>query len=1352
MTQLPPVAHETTVTQPGGDLLRRGAAVLGPAAAVIAVQLVLYPVSPGVWTQGLVSGLLNSLVVLGMMLVYRANRVVNFAQASIGTYPSALAIGLLIFGAPAFGVSIGMGAVAALVIGGCAMVLLGWPLVRAAAVGAVVLVGTVVGLWVCDALGYWGALLTGLVTAAGVGLGIDALVVARFRRSPRLVLTVATIGLAQFFAVGALLVPRLWGHVQLANRDAADLGVPWRFSFTIGTTVFGGDEVVAVVVAVACLVGVTSALRRSDIGVAVRASAERSDRASMLGVPVPRIEAGVWVVAAVLAFLGTFLQAAILGLEITAGVGLRVMVAALAALAVAGFESLPVALTSAVAIGVLSQATGPAGGGSVTKTDTVLAVVVLIGLLARRAPRRRADRQDVSSWRSSVEPRAVPRELAGIRSLTAARWIGGAVLVLAAVCLPLVLNENQTFRAATVGALAVLALSVVVLTGWAGEVTLGQMAFAATGAAVAAHATAAWRWDLTLTLLVGGLAAALVAVVVGLPSLRWQGIFLAVTTLAFAQAAAGSLLNPTEATWIPTGAVARRPLLGVWSLSGDAAMYEVVLGVLVLTLVAVAGIRRSRTGRVLRALRDNVPGAQAYGVRVVPARLGAFALSGFIAGVAGVLSMYVSEGYDVATYGADQSLNVFITAVVGGVGSLLGAVLGAGVLDGSRNNLTGDWALLPSAVGVLVVLMVLPGGLAELVYGGRDAVLRRVARRRGIDVPRRTADRRAEHRDHPGSDPLPASSADADPIERSAPAPSIPLPDEPGWLSVRGLDVAYDKVQVLFGIDLDVPRGQITALLGTNGAGKSTLLRAIGGVAPVTAGTIHLGEVDLGALAPHEVPTHGIAQMPGGQGVFPSLTVDENLRVAAWLIRGRRAEVATRVAEVRRRFPILERRAADPAGDLSGGQQQQLALAMALLARPALLLVDELSLGLAPVVVDQLLQELRALRDDGTTIVIVEQSVNVALTVADHAFFLEKGEVRFSGDAADLLDQPDLVRAVYLQGAREALASGTPARTAPPGTAPGSSAEPGPGAEPGSRGEPGPADARAGIVPPQPASADPVPEPEPVTGTHAAVAVDGLAVAFGGIVAVDHVSFSVAPGEVVGLIGPNGAGKTTIFDLISGFTRASAGKVVVLGQDLTDAPASTRARAGLGRSFQDARLFGGLTVAETIAVALERWIQVTDPISEACRLPAVQLTEAAVRERVEELIDLFGLEAFHDKRLSELSTGSRRMVDLACVVAHQPSVVLLDEPSSGIAQREAEALGPVLLGLRDRLGAALVVIEHDISLVSSISDRLVALDQGAVVASGAPAVVLDHPEVVASYLGAGGASLNRSAPLPGGAR
>ncbi len=244
-----------------------------------------------------------------------------------------------------------------------------------------------------------------------------------------------------------------------------------------------------------------------------------------------------------------------------------------------------------------------------------------------------------------------------------------------------------------------------------------------------------------------------------------------------------------------------------------------------------------------------------------------------------------------------------------------------------------------------------------------------------------------------------------------------------------------------------------------------------------------------------------------------------------------------------------------------------------------------------------------------------------------------------------------------------------------------------------------------------------------------------LAVRFGGIRAVDSVSLAVPGGEIIGIIGPNGAGKTTLFDLIAGYTRPSSGQVVLGGEDVTNLSADARARRGIGRSFQDARLFPAMTVEETIATALERFVDVRDPFNAALRLPMFQDSEAAVQARVDELIELLGLGAFRSKFVRELSTGSRRVVDLACVVAHGPSVVLLDEPSSGIAQREAEALAPLLLRIRETLGASLLVIEHDMPLVTSVADRMIALDQGRVIAEGVPAEVLAHPDVVASYLG-----------------
>jgi branched-chain amino acid transport system ATP-binding protein len=258
--------------------------------------------------------------------------------------------------------------------------------------------------------------------------------------------------------------------------------------------------------------------------------------------------------------------------------------------------------------------------------------------------------------------------------------------------------------------------------------------------------------------------------------------------------------------------------------------------------------------------------------------------------------------------------------------------------------------------------------------------------------------------------------------------------------------------------------------------------------------------------------------------------------------------------------------------------------------------------------------------------------------------------------------------------------------------------------------------------------------------------VRGMVRSFGGIRAVDRVDLGVRPREILGLIGPNGAGKTTLFDLISGFTAADAGTVHLDGAPIHGLGASARARRGLGRSFQDARLFPALTVEEALAVSLERWVDSRDPVSAALRLPHALLSERRVAARVDELVELMGLGAFRSKFVHELSTGTRRIVDLAAVVAHRPRVVLLDEPSSGIAQREAEALAPVLRSVRNELDCALVVIEHDMVLLRSVVDRVVALDQGSVVAEGEPAYVLDHPAVVASYLGTDRATITRSGP------
>ncbi len=533
-------------------------------------------------------------------------------------------------------------------------------------------------------------------------------------------------------------------------------------------------------------------------------------------------------------------------------------------------------------------------------------------------------------------------------------------------------------------------------------------------------------------------------------------------------------------------------------------------------------------------------------------------------------------------------------------------------------------------------------------------------------------------------------------------------------LTIKDLNVSYGQLQVLFDIDLEIKEGEIVALLGTNGAGKSTLLRAVSGLTEADYGAVIFDGRDITHAPPNEIAALGIAQVPGGAGVFPSLTVAENLRSAGWLLRKDRAEHARRVEVVLDTFPILRERLDEPAANLSGGQQQMLALGMALLSQPKLLLIDELSLGLAPLVVGQLAALVREIAAGGTTVILVEQSVNVALTMATTAHFMERGRIRFSGPAEELLERPDLLRAVFLAEGETARANGSPNGSAAVDSGPSRAI----------------------------AQADAIP----------ALELTGVTRRFGGISATEDVTFSVAPGELVGLIGQNGAGKTTLFDLISGYQPLDGGRIRLAGRDVSEPSPHRRARLGLGRTFQGGQLFPGLTVAEAVAVGLEQSIDVRDPINPALHLPPAYESERHVRARVDELLGVFGLTAYAETFTSELSTGTRRIVEFACAVAHQPTLLLLDEPAAGVAQREVEQLGALLLRMRDELGCAMVVIEHDMPLIAGISDRLVALESGEIIAQGEPAAVLSDPRVVASYLGDDVAAVSRSGAVDHGSK
>jgi ABC-type branched-subunit amino acid transport system ATPase component/ABC-type branched-subunit amino acid transport system permease subunit len=1222
-------------------LLRTGQVVLGGALLWLGVQLAfgrdhvthagLLPVPVGIplgiILNGAVLGLLYALLAFGLILVYRAQRLVNFAQAGLGAVPAVTALLLVTNrGLP-------------------------YPLAV-----ALLVVGSLAG-----------------------GAAVEAGVMSRFRTTPRLLATVATIGVAQLLLLVELFLPRWIGGTALTPTT-----FPTPFSdlrVVIGGVVFSGDYLAILVIAVAMMAALGAFLRFTRTGVAIRASAENADRASGLGIPVRRLSIVVWAVAGLCSGVAVFLQAPVIGLPLGGSVSPIVLLYGLTAAVVARFESMPMALLAGVGIGVIEQSSF-AGTNKPDLAGALMLPLVLVALLAQRRQLSRAFDTGVSSFRALQEVRPVPAVLRRLPEVTRAR--DGAVLAVLALAVgaPLVLGEARSGFGSLVLIYAMVGLSVVVLSGWAGQISLGQFGFAGVGAVVAGSLTTRLHADFFLTLGGAVLAGALVALLIGLPALRVPGLFLAVVTLAFAAFVQFVALNRDLAGGLlpPDGAQVGRPILyGVIDTSGQRAFYWLCLTLLLLVYLLVRSLGRTRSGRLFVAVRDNPRAAASYGVDTTRAKLAAFAVSGGIAALGGALLAFQQQAVDQETYGLTVSLDVFMFTVVGGLTTPAGAALGAVYFEGVR--LLGPALGIPhlevlaTGVGLLALLLLLPGGLASGVFRLRDDWLRRVAERQQIDVPSLRRD------------PLP------EPAAESA-AAATAQPD--ALLTVSGLEVEYDGVQVLFGIDLTVGRGEMVALLGTNGAGKSTVLRAISGISAPSGGCIDFDGQDITGQGAAAIARAGIVQVPGGKAVFPTLTVDEHLDLAGWAVPAEEAAAQRRV--VLERFPRLAERGSQLAGNLSGGEQQQLALGMALIQQPRLLLIDELSLGLAPAVVADLVQMLREIHARGTSVVLVEQSVNVALTLADRAYFLEKGQVRFDGPTRELLDRRDVLRAVFL----------------PDSPAP-----------------------------------DPVAQVTERAAGHALTAVPaieavGVSKAFGGIRAVQDVHLAVAPGEVVGLIGPNGAGKTTAFDLLSGFLLPDSGRVRLGGRDVTSLRPAARAELGLGRCFQDARIFPSLTVAQNLAAALERHVPVRDHLAGALALPAIREQEADLAWSVADLVELMGLGGYRDAFVSELSTGTRRLVELAMAIGHDADVLLLDEPSSGVAQREVEALVPLLQRIRTDTGCAMVLVEHDIPLVSAVSDRLVAFETGRVIATGTPAEVLADAQVVASYLGQEEAAVQRS--------
>lgn len=893
-----------TKTSPERTRTRKIAVSLAPAAAVFLLQQVAFPVSSGVVVRGLIVGALTALVALGLALVHRINHIINFAQADFGFLPAVLAFVLMTESGVAWGV--------------------------AAAVG--------------------------LLTAAILGTGAERVVVRRFFHAPRLLVTVATLAVSQVLAGAAVLLPNLWG---MDLTTAPRMPAPLDWSATLGGTELTIYEVLALAVAPVGVAAVILLLQRSQLGTAIRACGDSEDRALLLGVPLFGLHNLVWGLVAVLAFAAVFLRSGILELPLVGPtLAFGVLLRALAAFWLGRLTGLTGVVSVAVALGALEL--GVAEHHDPLVMEPILLVIVLGALLLGRWRAQRsgeaaeadgtgeADGNGESAWQTAFprafrEVHAVPRALAGLTQVRVVRWVLLISAGWVALSLPMTLSPDGRREATTLLIYILVGLSLVLVSGWAGRLSAGQVGYLAVGAAVGGWTVLHWDLNLIVALVCAALAGAAMAVVVGVPTLRLPGHYVAVTTFAFA-VAASSLFNSQAFGWVPEGRIARTPLVAGWDVAdGGFRVYYLVLAVLVAVMAGIYHMRRaSQLGRAAVAFRDREAVARACGVDGAVVQLIVHALSGAVAAVAGALFVYSEQSYSVEPFVPLESIAVLGVMVVGGLTSVTGAVVGGVFLMGTRWLLPSDWQMLVLGVGMLLVLLHLPGGLASVIYDIRDRCLRALVR----------------------DDPAEAPSAEA---------------GTPGTKAPRA--------------DLDVRPGEVVALLGPNQVGKSSFLRALSGLAPPQDGTVTFDGYRFDGLSPDQVTAFGLVQVPSRQGVFPTLTVAENLQVASWPHRHDTATVAASMDRAIGLYPALGARCGELADSLPTDDQQRLALAMAVVSRPRLLMADELVLGPASATARELDRLARHLRDEGAALLFVTASPQVARKLANRTIRVEERAV-----------------------------------------------------------------------------------------------------------------------------------------------------------------------------------------------------------------------------------------------------------------------------------------------------------------------------------------------------------------------
>lgn len=908
--------------------------------------------------NGATIGLIYGLIAMGIVLIYRSTKVINLAVGNMGL--------------PA------MGLMAIMVVN------YDFP--------------------------YWIALVVAVAVGTIGGGILELAVVRRLFEAPRVILLVATIGIAQLMQAILFALPD--PRPETGQGYPIPVGSSWEPFW--GISVSGPDLTVIVVVPVIA-VGLALFLNRTVFGQTVQASAGNADLARLQGISPRTVSLFVWTVAGFVAAVAMILLAGRRG-EATGiqNLGPVTMTRALGAAVIAGMFSFPRAVAAGIAIGLLETHIVRIHLTDPGLFDFVLFVLVVAAIVLWN----RGEGEGRASFAFISKRRPVPEYLRSIWWVRHFVHLGPALFLVVGVLVPLLVDTPSRHRTyARVLAFAVCALSVTVITGWSGQVSLAQMAFAGFGALFAAGFSRGlnfgvgwgqWHWfEITLpdlpflvSMFLAALVTSAIAAIVGVGSLRVRGLLLAVSTFAFALAAQVYLfrrdvLDDGQGSTVPF----ERGKVAWWELESERDFYFFTMISFVVLLVVVARLRRSGIGRSIIAVRDNEDSASAYAVSPVRMKLMAFALAGGIAGFGGALLAGMIESVPLANrfFTLDDSLQVVAMVVIGGLGTLLGPLIGSLWVVG----LPSFWPdndlvpLLTSSLGLLVLLLYFPAGLVHVGYVARDAVVDWVAARRPPPPPR-------------ASRPAPATVVTHQPKELR------------GDVALRATDVEvrFGGILAVSGVDLEAGHGEIVGLIGTNGAGKSTLLNAIGGYVPST-GTIEINGTDVTGMAAHERARAGLGRTFQAAELFPELTVRETVLVAleaqhrTGLIstavywpgalrrdRAKRSQAADLID-----FLGLGRYADTFINELSTGTRRIVELAGLLALDAHVLCLDEPTAGLAQRETEAFGPLIKSIQQElGATMVVIEHDMGLIMSLSDRVSCLEEGIVIAEGT-------PDEVRA-----------------------------------------------------------------------------------------------------------------------------------------------------------------------------------------------------------------------------------------------------------------------------------------------------------------------------------------------------